>query len=118
MNMNVHDGETVELLTVPEAAALLRVSPITIRRYIADGQLPAVRVGKGVRIEREALDQFLSPIAPRTNGKTAAKSGGAFTMEDSLWRLAGIADSGPDGPTDVSENKYRYLADAYAPPAE
>src|SRR5713226_7203656 len=118
MNMNVHDGEMMELLTVPEAAALLRVSPITIRRYIADGQLPAVRVGKGVRIEREALDQFLSPIAPRTNGKTATKLGGAFTMEDSLWRLAGIADSGPDGPTDVSENKHRYLADAYAPPAE
>lgn len=108
----------MKLLTVPEAAALLRVSQLTIRRYIAGGQLPAVRVGKGVRIEREALDQFLSPVAPRTDGKTAAKSGGAFTMEDSLWRLAGIADPGPDGPTDVSENKQRYLAEAYAPPAE
>src|SRR3954453_275507 len=109
---------TMTLLTVPEASALLRVSQITIRRYIAGGQLPAVRVGKGVRIQREALDQFLSPIAPRANGKTATKLGGVFTMDDSLWNLAGIADSGPDGPTDVSENKHRYLADAHVPPAE
>ena len=48
----------------------------------------------------------------------SAQQGGPFTMDDSLWNLAGIADSGPDGPTNVSENKHRYLADAYAPPTE
>ena len=102
----------MDLLTVREVAALLRVSQLTVRRYIAAGQIDAVRVGKGVRIQREALDQFLSPVAPRR--QSAAKEGRAFTMNDSLWNLAGIADSGPEGPSDVSENKYRYLADAYA----
>ncbi len=103
---------TMELLTVREAAALLRVSQLTVRRYIAGGQIEAIRVGRGVRIEREALDQFLSPVAP--SRQPAAKRGGAFTMNDALWNLAGIADSGPDGPRDVSENKHKYLADAYA----
>jgi len=51
------------------------------------------------------------------DGSRSAKHGGPFTMDDSLWNLAGIGDPGPDGPTDVSENKYPYLADAYAPPA-
>ncbi len=103
----------MQLLTVREAAALLRVSQLTIRRYIAAGQIDAVRVGRSVRIERGALDQFLAPIGSKQ--EPTSKRGGAFTMNDSLWNLAGIADSGPDGPTDVSENKYKYLADAYAP---
>ena len=53
----------MELLTIKEAAAFLRVSPITVRRRIAGGQLRAVRVGKGIRIPREALDEFLRPAA-------------------------------------------------------
>lgn len=51
----------MELLTVNETAKLLRVSPITVRRRIADGQLEAVRVGKGIRVRREAVDEFLRP---------------------------------------------------------
>jgi excisionase family DNA binding protein len=51
----------MELYTVDETARLLRVSPITIRRYIAAGQLEAVRVGRGVRVHREAIDRFVKP---------------------------------------------------------
>ena len=56
----------MELLTVQETAQMLRVAPITIRRYIADGRLPAVKVGKGVRVRRESidvtLDLFIEPF--------------------------------------------------------
>jgi len=37
----------MELLTVQETTRMLKVHPITIRRYIADGQLPPVTVGNG-----------------------------------------------------------------------
>ena len=37
----------MELLTVQETTRMLKVHPITIRRYIADGQRPPVTVGKG-----------------------------------------------------------------------
>jgi hypothetical protein len=37
-----------------------------------------------------------------------------ITAEDPLWNIVGMADSGPDGPTDVSRNKHKYLAEAYA----
>jgi excisionase family DNA binding protein len=50
-----------ELLHVKEAAAELDVHEITVRRYIATGQLEAVRLGGRVRVRRQALEQFLQP---------------------------------------------------------
>jgi excisionase family DNA binding protein len=52
----------MELLTVKETANLLRVSPITIRRYIASGRLPAERVGRGIRVRRKAIEGFVTPV--------------------------------------------------------
>lgn len=42
-------------LSVPDAARLLNVSADTIRRRIADGTLPAVRVGKLLRVRGDQL---------------------------------------------------------------
>lgn len=54
----------VELLTTDEAAALLRVSTRTIRRWTADGILPtAVRFGATVRYDRR--DVLRTGEAPR-----------------------------------------------------
>jgi predicted DNA-binding antitoxin AbrB/MazE fold protein len=38
--------------------------------------------------------------------------GKSFTANDSLWNLAGIGQA--EDATDVSQNKHKYLADAYA----
>jgi excisionase family DNA binding protein len=47
-----------ELLTVAEAAALLKVSRHTIYRWIAEGRLPAVRYSRRiVRLRRRDLEQ-------------------------------------------------------------
>ena len=43
------------LLTIDEAAALLRVSPRTVRRLIADGSVEVVRIGRSVRLRPEKL---------------------------------------------------------------
>lgn len=100
---------SMEVLTIKEASALLEVSPATVRRYIADGRLPAVRVGNGVRVSREAVERLPSAVEPKAH---MAKAGRPFTMDDPLWSIMGMAES--DGPTDVSENKHKYLAEAYA----
>jgi excisionase family DNA binding protein len=55
---------TIELLHVKEAAVELGVHEITVRRYIASGQLRAVRLGGRVRVPREALNEFVRPYAP------------------------------------------------------
>ena len=103
------------LLTVQETAKMLKVSPMTIRRYIAAGRLSAVKVGKLVRVREESLEQLMQPIA--VNGAERAKPqrrlprGKPTSADDPLWSIIGIGRS--DGPTDVSANKHKYLAEAY-----
>ncbi|HLG64364.1 MAG TPA: helix-turn-helix domain-containing protein [Ktedonosporobacter sp.] len=47
-----------ELLTVEEAAKELRISPKTVRQYIASGELIAIVLGKGFKISRDDLEDF------------------------------------------------------------
>jgi excisionase family DNA binding protein len=48
---------------IPEAATYLDVTPKTIRRYIAEGRLPAYRLGdRVVRIKVVDLDAALTPM--------------------------------------------------------
>ena len=101
----------MDLLTVREAAGELRISPMTVRRYIAAGKLRAVRAGRAVRIERSALDAFLSPIDAVSRDDTELE-GRPMSFDDPLWKLVGMVKDG--GPTDVSVNHDRYLAEAYA----
>lgn len=49
-----------ELLTIPEAAEVLRVSPSTLRGWITAGTGPrVVRIGRLVRVDRADLEQFV-----------------------------------------------------------
>jgi excisionase family DNA binding protein len=49
-----------EYLTVNEIAEHLKLNPQTIRNWIEVGSLPAVRVGRRVRIRRADLDRLLA----------------------------------------------------------
>jgi excisionase family DNA binding protein len=62
-----YEEAAMNLLTVDETAAMLRVNPVTIRRYIKSGRLPAVRVGRHVRIEKEAAEALATPIVLSAN---------------------------------------------------
>jgi excisionase family DNA binding protein len=44
-----------QLLTVPEAARILRLSCRTMWRMIDDGRLPAARFGRAVRVHPDAV---------------------------------------------------------------
>ena len=48
-----------KLLTPKEAADVLRLTEEQVKRYIALGTLPVVRIGKVARIEAEALERFI-----------------------------------------------------------
>jgi excisionase family DNA binding protein len=50
----------IDMLTVREAADILRVNPKTIYALVAAGKLGSVRVGRVIRIPRIALDQLCS----------------------------------------------------------
>jgi excisionase family DNA binding protein len=52
-----------ELLTVAEAAERLRVTTRFIRMLIAEGRLPAMRLGRrSIRLRRDDVDDLLRPI--------------------------------------------------------
>jgi excisionase family DNA binding protein len=95
----------VEYMTVREVANSLRVSPITVRRYIKSGRLRAVRVGHGVRISADSVEALAVPMSPDAAEKV-------FTLEDPIWAvIADIERETVDdgGPTDVSADKKKYL---------
>ena len=49
----------VTLLTLEEVAEKLRVRPRTVKRYIAQGKLEAVRVGIGYRVKADSLARYI-----------------------------------------------------------
>jgi len=51
--------------TVKDVADLLKVSEVTVRRWIKDGELRAIDIGKGWRIGPDDLDAFLEGHATR-----------------------------------------------------
>jgi excisionase family DNA binding protein len=51
-----------ELLTIREAAARLKVSAVTIKRYLKQGRLRAYRVGpRAIRLRREDVEHLPLP---------------------------------------------------------
>ncbi|HHS97018.1 MAG TPA: DNA-binding protein [Chloroflexi bacterium] len=60
----------VRLLTVGEVADLVQVSPRTVFRWMAQGRLPAIRVGNVTRIRPEDLEAFFEAHrSTRTRGR-------------------------------------------------
>ncbi|MBA2277078.1 MAG: helix-turn-helix domain-containing protein [Chloroflexia bacterium] len=101
----------MDLLTVKETAALLKVSPLTVRRYIAAGRLSAVRFGRRIRVQREAVEGLIEPVTPTRDYFGLSSLKGRPTFDgDPLWNIIGMAET--DEPTDVAEHKDDYLAAA------
>ncbi len=59
-------------LTVAEVADMLRVSRMTVYRWVHAGDLPAVRFGRSFRVPQQAVEVFMNQ---------AAMNGG-FEVED------------------------------------
>jgi excisionase family DNA binding protein len=57
--MSVLSKRESRLLSVVEAAAYLGVSAWHVRRLVWGGDLPAVRLGRLVRLDRIDLDKFI-----------------------------------------------------------
>lgn len=49
-----------QFLTVPEVADLLRVTPMTVRRWIKSGRLPASQIGRDYRIQSADLEALVA----------------------------------------------------------
>jgi excisionase family DNA binding protein len=80
-------------LTVAEVAELLKLNQQTVRNWIDAGSLPAVRIGRRVRIKREDLDRIVD--SGYQAGQRGAVSAGPNA--DDFWggELVGAAEPAP-----------------------
>lgn len=88
-------NDAMELLTVYETAQILKVAPITVRRYIAYGKLAAVKAGKGVRVRNDKDFSFTD--ATTFSVMDRLEIGTAFSFDHNFIQY-GFATMGPDFP--------------------
>ena len=82
------------LFNVKQAAFILKVHPLTIRRYIQEGKLRAVRAGGNIRIKESELQKFNKDFTPQTKTELSSpfrkiSPAKIFTNEDPFLRLKG-----------------------------
>ena len=58
------DTDPPAVITVAEAAALLRTGPKAVRRAVQDGTIPSLRVGRHIRIPHAALMRLINNPGP------------------------------------------------------
>ena len=73
--MSTQSGNLEEFLTVAEVAEMLKLNQQTVRNWIDQGSLPAVRVGRRVRIRRSDLERVLERGYTTATADTAAQPG-------------------------------------------
>src|SRR5215468_4698224 len=80
--MSVEHGDLEEsFLTVAEVAATLKLNQQTVRNWIDQGSLPALRVGRRVRIKRSDFERILAESYSGTGSSTAD----AEPSADDFW---------------------------------
>jgi excisionase family DNA binding protein len=111
-------------LTVAEVAEVLKLNQQTVRNWIDQGSLPALRVGRRVRIKRSDFERILDESY---SGGRASSTAAAGPSADDFWGgepvgLAEPSNSGPDGarapePIDSSDPPSPSTPESRAPAA-
>ena len=68
-----------EFLTVADVARILRLNQQTVRNWIDQGSLPALRVGRRVRVRRFDFDALLE------RGRTVAPPPSELALAQAFW---------------------------------
>ena len=82
-----------ELLSIQEVAQITGLHEITIRRYVHAGELEAVRVGRRIRIRREALDRLLKPMQSDVAPPAASEEATYLKEGAVVYEAAGLGQT-------------------------
>jgi excisionase family DNA binding protein len=80
-------------LTVAEVAEMLKLNQQTVRNWIDQGSLPALRVGRRVRIKRSDFERVLAESYTGAGGPAGRDAG---PSAEDFWggEAVGVADPG------------------------
>jgi excisionase family DNA binding protein len=97
-----HSNPDETYLTVAEVAATLKLNQQTVRNWIDQGSLPALRVGRRVRIKRSDFERILDE---NYNAGAATPTRTAGPSADDFWggESVGLAEPGPSPRADGGE---------------
>jgi excisionase family DNA binding protein len=79
------------VLTVEEAAELLRIGRSAAYQGIKAGEIPSIKVGRSIRVPTFRLEQLLGEVTPDTSNALAGENQGAATTS-----TAGTGGHGPE----------------------
>ncbi len=80
-----------QLFNVKQAAYILKVHPLTVRRYIKEGKLTAIRAAGNVRIKDTDLSNFQKQFIP--GEKTIASS--SATIKKRIIEIKVFSETDP-----------------------
>jgi excisionase family DNA binding protein len=91
-----HTDSGESYLTVAEVAETLKLNQQTVRNWIDQGSLPALRVGRRVRIRRSDFERVLSESYRAGNVPASRQEG---PNAEDFWggEPVGLADPDPQG---------------------
>ncbi len=84
------------LFTIKQVSYILKVHQLTVRRYVREKKLTAVKIGGAVRIREEELQKFQKNYSVGEKSSTVKpdeKTKKVFSFDDPLFRLDGISTS-------------------------
>jgi len=59
-NSNHKERVMPKIMTTKEIAKYLKLHEITICKYAAEGKIPAIRIGRVWRFDKDAIDRWIS----------------------------------------------------------
>jgi excisionase family DNA binding protein len=92
-----HNDLEESFLTVAEVAEILKLNQQTVRNWIDQGSLPALRVGRRVRIKRSDFERVLAEGYSSGNVATSQQPG---PSAEDFWggEPVGLAETDPSAP--------------------
>jgi excisionase family DNA binding protein len=106
-----HEDREESFLTVAEVAERLRLNQQTVRNWIDQGSLRAVRVGRRVRIRRSDFERLVEgdEAAPGARGTAAHSGGEAGPSAQDFWggEPVGVAEPLPPGGSEAGREEGR-----------
>ncbi len=79
-----------DLLTIKQVSILLKVHQLTVRRYINEGKLKAIKLGGNIRVSQNEVKTFAETYIPHAKSSKPTQvniSTEPFTDGDPLFRL-------------------------------
>lgn len=62
-------NQAEQIMTMYEVAEYLHIHLMTVRRLARDGELPAIKIGRLWRVQKDVLDRWMETQAQQNLGK-------------------------------------------------